>query len=58
MGKRCLSVYVAEAVRHHLEMDRLAEIVADFESCHEPLTDTEVEAVAVEMFGHCPPGAA
>ncbi|GGN85567.1 hypothetical protein [Nocardia rhizosphaerihabitans] len=51
-GKRGLSAYVAEAVRHQLEMDGLAEIVADFESSREPLTDAEVEAAAEEMFGH------
>ncbi|MFD4354936.1 hypothetical protein ACFWPK_15395 [Nocardia sp. NPDC058519] len=51
-GKRGLSAYVAEAVRHQLEMDGLGEIVSDFESSHEPLTDAEVQAAAEELFGH------
>lgn len=37
------------------EMDGLAEIVAEYESTHEQLTEAEIEAAARDMFG--PAGA-
>ena len=51
-GKRGLSSYIAEAVRHQLEMDGLAEIVAAQEAEHGPLTEAEIEAASRELFGH------
>jgi hypothetical protein len=51
-GKRGLSPYIAEAVRHQLEMDGLAEIVAAQEAEHGPLTEAEIEAASRELFGH------
>ncbi|MEU6540534.1 hypothetical protein [Streptomyces sp. NPDC047000] len=50
-GKRGLSSYIAEAVRHQLEMDGLAEIVAAQEAEHGPLTEAEIEAASRELFG-------
>lgn len=50
-GKRGLSSYITEAVRHQLEMDGLAEIVAAQESEHGPLTEAEIEAASRELFG-------
>ncbi len=50
-GQRNVSAYIAEAVRHQLEMDGLAEIVAEYESTHEQLTEAEIEAAARDMFG-------
>ncbi|MFI5714535.1 hypothetical protein [Nocardia sp. NPDC051750] len=50
-GQRNVSAYITEAVRHQLEMDGLAEIVAEYESANEPLTEAEIEAAAREMFG-------
>lgn len=51
-GKRGLSSYVTEAVRHQLEMDGLTEIVSAQEAEHGPLTEAEIEAAARELFGH------
>ncbi len=50
-GKRGLSSYITEAVRHRLEMDGLAEIVAAQEAEQGPLTEAEVEAASRELFG-------
>ncbi|MEU3292509.1 hypothetical protein ABZ722_09130 [Streptomyces longwoodensis] len=50
-GRRGLSSYIAEAVRHQLEMDGLAEIVAAQEAEHGPLTEAEIEAASRELFG-------
>lgn len=43
--------------RHQLEMDGSAEIVAEYEAAHEPLTEAEIEAAAREMFGSDGAGA-
>jgi len=51
-GKRGLSSYITEAVRHQLEMDDLAEIVAAQEAEHGPLTEAEIEAASRELFDH------
>ncbi|MEU3545507.1 hypothetical protein [Streptomyces longwoodensis] len=50
-GRRGLSSYIAEAVRHQLEMDGLAEIVAAQEAEHGPLTEAEIEAASRGLFG-------
>ncbi|GAA2628472.1 hypothetical protein GCM10009863_49560 [Streptomyces axinellae] len=50
-GRRGLSGYVTEAVRHQLAMDGLAEIVASHEEEHGALTEQEVEAARRELFG-------
>ncbi|MFF1453621.1 hypothetical protein ACFVYF_36595 [Streptomyces sp. NPDC058274] len=53
-GKRGVSAYVTEAVRHQLAMDGLAEIVASYEAEHEPLSEAEVQAAQRELFGDAP----
>jgi hypothetical protein len=50
-GKRGVSAYVTEAVRHQLAMDGLAEIVADYEAKHGALTEEEIRAAQRELFG-------
>ncbi|MER8013010.1 hypothetical protein ACIQ7S_08710 [Streptomyces griseoluteus] len=50
-GRRGLSSYVTEAVRHQLAMDGLAEIVAAHEEEHGALTEQEIEAARRELFG-------
>ncbi|MFE2374003.1 hypothetical protein [Streptomyces sp. NPDC059398] len=50
-GRRGVSSYVAEAVRHQLAMDGLAEIVASHEADHGALTEQEVEEARRELFG-------
>ncbi|MER8266729.1 hypothetical protein ABT007_21285 [Streptomyces griseus] len=50
-GRRGLSSYVTEAVRHQLAMDGLAEIVAAHEEKHGALTEREIEAARRELFG-------
>ena len=59
-GRRGLSGYVTEAVRHQLAMDGLAEIVAAHEEEHGPLTEQEIEAARRELFAdeHTERGAA
>ncbi|MHB9864432.1 ribbon-helix-helix domain-containing protein [Streptomyces sp. YIM S03343] len=51
-GRRGVSSYITDAVRHQLEMDGLAEIVAAQEAEHGPLTEAEIEAASRELFGH------
>ena len=43
VGPGGFSSYVADALEQRVAMDRLREIVADFETDNEPLTDDEVE---------------
>ncbi|MCX4660443.1 hypothetical protein [Streptomyces uncialis] len=50
-GRRGLSSYITEAVRHQLAMDGLAEIVAAHEEEHGALTEQEIEAARRELFG-------
>ncbi|QIQ02967.1 hypothetical protein [Streptomyces liangshanensis] len=50
-GRRGVSSYITEAVRHQLAMDGLAEIVASHEADHGPLTEQEVEEARRELFG-------
>jgi hypothetical protein len=50
-GKRGVSSYITEAVRHQLAMDGLAEIVAAHEAEHGPLTEQEIESAHRELFG-------
>ncbi|MFJ3202036.1 hypothetical protein [Streptomyces sp. NPDC086989] len=49
-GRRGLSSYITEAVRHQLAMDGLAEIVASHEDVHGELTEQEIEAARRELF--------
>ncbi len=53
-GRRGVSAYITEAVRHQLAMDGLAEIVAAHEATHGPLTEREVETAHRELFGEEP----
>ncbi|MFD3719950.1 hypothetical protein [Streptomyces sp. NPDC058674] len=50
-GRRGLSGYITEAVRHQLAMDGLAEIVASHEEEHGALTEQEIETARRELFG-------
>ncbi|MEW2139680.1 hypothetical protein AB0892_24385 [Streptomyces sp. NPDC005409] len=50
-GRRGLSSYITEAVRHQLAMDGLAEIVAAHEDVHGALTEQEIESARRELFG-------
>ncbi|MFF4366409.1 hypothetical protein [Streptomyces sp. NPDC001594] len=50
-GRRGLSGYITEAVRHQLAMDGLAEIVAAHEEEQGALTEQEIEAARRELFG-------
>ncbi|MFE2374006.1 hypothetical protein [Streptomyces sp. NPDC059398] len=50
-GRRGLSSYITEAVRHQLTMDRLVEIVAAHEEEHGALTEQEIETARRELFG-------
>ncbi|MCL2467608.1 MAG: CopG family transcriptional regulator [Micrococcales bacterium] len=53
-GRRGISAYVTDAVEHKLAMERLGEIVADYEADHEPLTEAEIAAATVELFADRP----
>jgi Arc/MetJ-type ribon-helix-helix transcriptional regulator len=44
VGPGGFSAYVAEALEQRVAMDKLSEIVADFETDNDPLTRGEVEA--------------
>ncbi|PYC87900.1 hypothetical protein C7C46_02345 [Streptomyces tateyamensis] len=44
VGAGGFSAYVAEALEQRVAMDKLREIVADFETDNEPLTRDEIEA--------------
>ncbi|WP_033222661.1 hypothetical protein [Kitasatospora phosalacinea] len=44
VGPGGFSAYVAEALEQHVAMDKLREVVADFETENEPLSRAEVEA--------------
>ena len=50
-GRRGVSSYVTDAVRHQLAMDGLAEIVAAHEEEHGALTEQEIESASRELFG-------
>lgn len=50
-GRRGLSSYITEAVKHQLAMDGLAEIVAAHEEEHGALTEQEIETARRELFG-------
>lgn len=50
-GRRGLSSYITEAVRHQPAMDGLAEIVTSHEEEHGALTEEEIEAARRELFG-------
>ncbi|MET9129904.1 hypothetical protein [Streptomyces antibioticus] len=57
-GRRGLSGYITEAVRHQLAMDGLAEIVASHEEEHGALTEAEIETARRELFGEAHTGDA
>jgi Arc/MetJ-type ribon-helix-helix transcriptional regulator len=44
VGPGGFSAYVAEALEHRVAMDKLREIIADFETENDPLSRDEVEA--------------
>jgi hypothetical protein len=44
VGPGGFSAYVAEALEHRVAMEKLGEIVADFEGGDDPLTREEIEA--------------
>jgi hypothetical protein len=44
VGPGGFSAFVAEALEHRIAMDRLGEIVVDFETENDPLTNEEIEA--------------
>ncbi|MCF6522634.1 hypothetical protein [Streptomyces sp. JJ36] len=43
VGPGGFSAYVAEALEHRVAMDKLRELVTDFETDHDPLSREEVE---------------
>ena len=43
VGAGGFSAYVAEALEQRVAMDKLREIVTDFETDHDPLTRAEIE---------------
>jgi hypothetical protein len=49
-GPRGVSAYVADAVRHRLQMDGLAELVAEMEAKHGPADEAEVQHIIDEYF--------
>ncbi|SFL51029.1 hypothetical protein [Streptomyces pini] len=51
VGSGGFSAYVAEALEQRVAMDKLREIVADFETDNEPLSREEIEA-ARAMLRH------
>ena len=53
-GRRGISAYVTDAVEHKLAMERLGEIVAEYEADHEPLTEAEIAAATAELFADQP----
>ncbi|MFR9751098.1 hypothetical protein ACL02S_08680 [Nocardia sp. 004] len=48
MGPGGFSAYVAEALEQRVAMDKLGELVADFEKDNEPLARAEVDKAKVE----------
>ena len=50
VGKKRVSAYIEAATIRQLERDGLAELVADFEERHGPISPEEVEAARREMF--------
>jgi Arc/MetJ-type ribon-helix-helix transcriptional regulator len=44
VGAGGFSAYVAEALEHRVAVDKLGELVADFETRNDPLADADVEA--------------
>ncbi|MCX2184448.1 hypothetical protein KV205_28525 [Streptomyces sp. SKN60] len=54
VGPGGFSAYVAEALEQRLAMERLREIVADFEIDNDPLTEEEREAARAELRHHSP----
>ena len=59
VGPGGFSAYVAEALEQRVAMDRLREIVKDFETDNDPLTREEIEAArAVLRHDHRGTGGA
>jgi len=53
-GPGAFSAYVAEALEHKLAMDKLAEIVADFETDNDPITPEELAAAMADLDHETP----
>jgi hypothetical protein len=49
-GPRGVSAYVNDAVQHRLQMDGLAELVAEMEAEHGPADRVEVQRIIDEYF--------
>ncbi|KND30812.1 hypothetical protein [Streptomyces acidiscabies] len=49
VGPGGFSAYVAEALEQRVAMDKLREIVADFETDNDPLTREEIEAARAQL---------
>lgn len=49
VGPGAFSAYVAEALEHKVAMDKLAELVTDFETRNDPLTDADIEAARAAL---------
>jgi hypothetical protein len=49
VGPGGFSAYVAEALEQRVAMDRLREIVADFETDNDPLSREEIEAARASL---------
>ncbi|MEU3495042.1 hypothetical protein [Kitasatospora cineracea] len=52
VGPGGFSAYVAEALEQRVAMDRLREIVDDFETDNEPLTREEIDAARAVLRHH------
>ncbi|MBF6078693.1 MULTISPECIES: hypothetical protein [Nocardia] len=49
VGPGGFSAYVAEALEQRVAMDKLGELVADFEKDNEPLTRAEIDEARAEL---------
>lgn len=49
VGPGGFSAYVAEAIEQRVAMDKLREIVTDYETDHDPLSREEVEAARATL---------
>ncbi|GAB3740493.1 hypothetical protein [Microlunatus parietis] len=52
VGPGGFSAYIAAALEQQVAMDKLGELVADFEKNHDPLTEEEIEAARKELTHH------
>ncbi|MDA2810966.1 hypothetical protein O4J56_09995 [Nocardiopsis sp. RSe5-2] len=56
VGPGGFSAFVPDAIEHRIAMERLGEIVADFEADNGPLTGQEVEAARAVLNHDRSPG--